>query len=136
MRTLQEPPMKAWLIDNFDHGIDQLRIATVMDPSPEPGEVVVAVRYAALNPADRYLSEGQYPARPSLPHILGRDGIGEVVEIGPDVHDFRVGQSVVLLRSEIGVSRPGMFAERVAIPTASLVSPPKGWSDEQAAAAP
>lgn len=128
--------MKAWLIDNFEHGTDQLRIATVMDPSPEPGEVVVQIRYAALNPADRYLAEGQYPAKPSLPHILGRDGIGEVIEIGPDVHDFRVGQKVVILRSEIGVSRPGTFADRVAVPTASLVSPPSGWSEEEAAAAP
>jgi NADPH2:quinone reductase len=42
----------------------------------------------------------------------------------------------VILRSEIGVSRPGTFAERVAVPTASLVAPPKNWNEEQAAAAP
>jgi NADPH2:quinone reductase len=128
--------MKAWLIDDLKSGIDQLRIGTVMDPSPEPGEVVVAVRYAALNPADRYLAEGHYPAKPPLPHILGRDGIGDIVEIGPDVRDFHVGQRVVILRSEIGVTRPGTFAERVAVPVASLVSPPAGWNEEQAAAAP
>ena len=44
--------------------------------------MVVKVHYAGLNPADRYLAERQYPARPALPHILGRDGMGSVVEVG------------------------------------------------------
>src|SRR6476659_10753325 len=115
--------MKAWLLAGFG-GIAQVGLADVPDPIPDDDEVVLDGRYAALNPADRYLAEGQYPARPALPHILGRDGIGTVVEVGADVRDLRPGDKRVVLRSEIGVSRPGMFAERVALPVESLVPAP------------
>jgi NADPH2:quinone reductase len=128
--------MKAWLLDRMGDGVKGLRVGTVTDPAPEPGEAVLEVSYAALNPADRYLAEGQYPARPAFPHILGRDGIGVVTEVGADVRDLRPGDKRVVLRSEIGVSRPGTFAERVAVPVESLVPAPAGWTDEQAGGAP
>jgi NADPH:quinone reductase len=128
--------MKAWLLDQIGDGVKGLRIGTVTDPAPEAGEAVLEMAYAALNPADRYLAEGQYPAKPPLPHILGRDGIGTVMEVGTDVKDLRPGDKRVILRSEIGVSRPGTFAERVAVPVESLVPVPAGWSDEQAGGAP
>jgi len=128
--------MKAWLIDDLKSGIGQLRLGTVMDPEPAAGEVVMKVRYASLNPADRYLSMGQYPAKPSLPHILGRDAIGEVVAVGEGVRSHKVGDPVLLLRSEIGVSKPGTFAEKVAVPVASLAPVPPKWSPEQSAGAP
>src|SRR4051812_26719007 len=126
--------MKAWLIDDV-RGIEGLRIGNVTDPLPEPGEVVLEVQYAALNPADRYLAEGQYPAKPPLPHILGRDGIGTVVAIGPDVRGIDVGAMQVILRGDVGVSRAGTFAQRVTVPVESLVAPPQGWSDEESAGA-
>lgn len=128
--------MKAWLLDHLGDGVDGLRIGTVMDPSPEQGEVVLEIDYAALNPADRYLAENQYPAKPSLPHILGRDGIGRVVAIGAGVSGVGMGEQRLILRSETGVSRAGTFAERVAVPVESLVEPPKGWSNAESAAAP
>jgi NADPH2:quinone reductase len=128
--------MKAWLIDDMTSGIGQLRIGTVMDPSPEPGEAVIGVQYASLNPADRYMSEGQYPAKPSLPHILGRDGVGTIVELGPDVHGLKVGDPALVLRSDLGVNKPGTFADRVAVPVASLAPVPPGWTPEQCAGAP
>jgi NADPH2:quinone reductase len=128
--------MKAWLIDKIGAGVQGLRVGTVMDPEPKENEVVLEVTYAALNPADRYLAEGQYPAKPSMPHILGRDGIGTVVELGPGLHEPKVGEKRLVLRSEIGVNRPGTLAQRVAVPVESLVIPPPGWTDEQSAAAP
>jgi len=73
--------MKAWLLDDLT-GIDGLRLTEVPDPVPGAGEVILEVHFAALNPADRYLAERQYPAKPPLPHILGRDGIGSVLEVG------------------------------------------------------
>jgi NADPH:quinone reductase len=118
--------MKAWLIDDV-RGIEGLRIGNVTDPLPEPGEVVLEVKYAALNPADRYLAEGQYPAKPPMPHILGRDGVGTVVDVGDDVTQTNRGEERLILRSEIGVSRPGTFAQRVAVPVESLVPVPDGW---------
>lgn len=124
--------MKAWLLES-QGGLSKLSIAIVGDPIPKSGEVVLRVRYAALNPADRYLAEGQYPAKPVFPHILGRDGMGIVESVGDGVSDFTVGDKAVLVRSEIGINLPGTFAEKVAIPAESLVKPEPGWSDEQSA---
>jgi NADPH2:quinone reductase len=127
--------MKAWLLDNLGDGIDKLHIADVPDPVPAGNEVVLRWLFAGLNPADRYLAENQYPAKPTLPHILGRDGIGIVEAIGPGVNGVQLGEKRVLLRSEIGVNRPGTFAQRTAVPIESLASPPPDWSDEQSAGA-
>jgi NADPH:quinone reductase len=126
--------MKAWLLDDFT-GLDRLRLAESLDPAPKPGEVVVQVHYAGLNPADRYLAEGQYPARPPLPHILGRDGVGTVMQLGEGVTGLRVGDVRVLLRGEAGVSRPGTFAERVVVPADFLVEVPAGWTEQEAGGA-
>src|SRR5437879_6886245 len=126
--------MKAWLMDDFT-GINDLRFADAPDPAPQPGEAVVQVRYAALNPADRYLAERQYPAKPTLPHILGRDGFGTIVQVGAGVTEVRVGERRALLRGEAGINRPGSFAERVAVPVQSLVEAPAAWSEQEAACA-
>jgi NADPH2:quinone reductase len=126
--------MKAWLLKDFS-GLSALQFADTSDATPSSGEVVLRVMYAGLNPADRYLSEGHYPAKPPLPHILGRDGIGVVEQLGAGVTQFKIGDKATIVRSEIGVSRRGTFAERVAVPVESLVHPPPGWTDEQAAGA-
>ena len=126
--------MRAWLLQSLG-GLEKLSLGDVPDPQPAAGEVIVRVLYAGLNPADRYLAEGQYPARPSLPHTLGRDGIGMIESLGPGVAEFKVGEKVSIVRSEIGVTRPGTFAERVAVPIESLVRPPAAWSDEESAGA-
>jgi NADPH2:quinone reductase len=126
--------MRAWLLDDLK-GISSLRLADVPEPQAARGEVVLDVRYAALNPADRYLAENQYPARPPLPHVLGRDGVGAVVSVGPDVKDIRPGDRFSVLRGDVGVSRWGTFAERVAVPVQSLVEAPREWTEQQASAA-
>lgn len=126
--------MKAWLLDKLE-GISHLRIADVPDPHPAAGEAVLAVDYAALNPADRYLAENQYPAKPPLPHILGRDGMGTLVEVGPGVAGLKAEDRRLILRGEVGVIRAGTFAQRVAVPVESLVDIPAGWSDQEAAGA-
>ena len=58
--------MRAWCLPK-QVSIDSLSLETVADPSPEPEEVVLDVHHAALNPADRYLAEGLYPAKPTFP---------------------------------------------------------------------
>lgn len=127
--------MKAWLLDSIG-SLDHLRLGETPEPTPGVGEAVLEVEFASLNPADRFLAEGQYPARPPLPHVLGRDAIGVVSALGEGAEGVRVGDRRLVLRTEVGVTRRGTFAERVAVPVASLVEPPAGWSAEQSAAAP
>lgn len=126
--------MKAWLLDDLT-GIEHLRRADVPDPVPQAGEAIVEVHYAALNPADRYLAERQYPVNPTLPHILGRDGIGSVLQVGSGVSEVRVSDKRVVLRGDVGVSRWGTFAQRVAVPVENLVEAPANWTDQEAAGA-
>jgi len=125
--------MKAWLLEDFT-GIHRLRLAEVPAPTPQASEAVLEMHYAALNPADRYLAEGQYPAKPRLPHILGRDGIGTVVELGSGTA-AGLRERRAILRGDAGVDRPGSFAQRVAVPVQNLVEIPPGWSEQEAAGA-
>ncbi len=126
--------MKAWLLDDFT-GVENLKLTSVPEPKPAPGEVVLELNYAALNPADRYLAERQYPAKPKLPHILGRDGLGTVVEIRTAVTNLRPGMRLAVLRGDVGGDRPGTFAERVAVPAEGLIEVPSEWSDAEGAGA-
>lgn len=97
---------------------------------------MLEVEFAALNPADRYLAEAQYPAKPPLPHILGRDGVGIVRELGPGAQGVRAGDRRLILRREVGVTRAGTFAQYVAVPVQSLVEIPGGWTEAEAAGGP
>jgi NADPH:quinone reductase len=126
--------MRAWLLDDF-RGLAALRVAEVPAPVSRSGEAILELRYAALNPADRYLAERQYPAKPDLPHILGRDGMGVVIETSGDRGEVKVGDRRAILRGDVGGNRPGTFAERVAVPVESLIEPPPDWTDQEAAGA-
>src|SRR5262249_29127939 len=116
-------------------GLDALQLTDVPEPVSQPGEVLLRLHYAALNPADRYLAERQYPAKPTLPHILGRDGVGTIVQLGTGVSGVRVGERRSILRGDVGVNRAGTFAERVAVPVESLVESPTDWTEQEAAGA-
>jgi NADPH2:quinone reductase len=124
--------MKAWLLES-PGGLSRITLGETNNPAPKSGEVILRVTFAALNPADRYLAEGMYPAKPVFPHILGRDGMGVVESVGHGVDQFKPGDKAVLVRSDIGINLPGTFAEKVAVPAESLVKPETDWSDEQSA---
>ncbi|HSA63875.1 MAG TPA: zinc-binding alcohol dehydrogenase family protein [Nitrospira sp.] len=127
--------MRAWLMDSFE-GVERLRFGEVPDPRPGPEQVLLNVRFAGLNPADAFLASGMYPATPRLPHILGRDGVGDVVAVGAGVRDIRQGETVGILRCDAGVDVWGTLAEKVVVSAQSVVRLPQGWSFEEMAAAP
>ena len=127
--------MRAWFMDSFS-GIENLRLGEVADPQPGPGDVVLRMRFAALNPADAFLAQALYPAKPPLPHILGRDGVGDVVAVGTGVATVRPGDTVGILRCHAGVTTWGTLAELTVVPAASVAPIPPGWSFEDMAGAP
>src|SRR5437762_13582075 len=110
--------MRAWLMESYE-GVEKLRLGEVPDPQPGPGQALLQVRFAAINPADAFLAQAMYPARPPLPHILGRDGVGEVLAAGPGAVNARVGETVGILRGVTGVEAWGTLAEKVVVPDAS-----------------
>lgn len=106
----------------------------VLDPAdvevgdPGPGEAVVDVAAAGVNFIDIYYRTGTYAAE--LPLVVGKEGAGRVVAVGPDVTDVAVGDRVAW--SDV----TGSYAERVVAPVDALVPVPDGVDDHQAAAFP
>ncbi len=135
------------------HGVGEpetVRTERVDDPVPEPGEVAVRVRAAALNHRDLFICRGQYGGL-RFPIIPGSDGAGEVVAVGPDVRGVSRGAAVVINpaldwgddpRVEgprfriLGLPDNGTFAELVRVPAANVLPRPAGLTDEEAAALP
>ena len=77
-------------------GIQHLHITDVPDaPAPQAGEVRVAIRAAALNHLDLFVTEGLPGGAKQLPHIVGADGAGVVETIGSDVVNLRPGDRVM-----------------------------------------
>jgi NADPH2:quinone reductase len=127
--------MRAWLMQSYD-GVDNLELKEAADPQPGPGEALLRTRFAALNPADAFLARAMYPANPPLPHVLGRDGVGEILAMGAGVDNLRVGDIAGVLRCDVGVSTWGTLAEKTVAPAASLAPVPAGWSLQEMAGAP
>ena len=89
--------MKAVVYDEYAPDDDYARILKVKDleePKPKADEVVFRVRAAALNYNDIWGMRGQPVAVP-LPHVSGSDAAGDVVAVGEDVKNIKVGDRVV-----------------------------------------
>ncbi|KAG0316950.1 NADPH:quinone reductase [Linnemannia gamsii] len=103
-----------------------LAYVPVPKPTPKPDQVLVKVAYAGVNFIDTYQRSGLYPQ--TLPFIVGREGSGEIVEVGPEVKgDFKVGDRVAFMG-------PGSYAEYDAVSTLSVAKLPDAVSLEQGAA--
>ncbi len=71
-----------------------LKIKDIPEPIPKPNEVVFKVKAAALNYDDIWAMRGK-PIEVPMPHISGTDAAGEVVKVGEDVRNIKVGDRVV-----------------------------------------
>jgi len=126
--------MKAVRFHEFGD-VDVLRYEEVPTPRPGPGEVLVAVAATAFNPVDRWFRagamEGVLPVR--LPHTLGLDLAGTVVDHGPGVEEPAIGTKVVAF---LPMSGPGAGAEYVTVPAELVVVAPATIPLTDAAAIP
>ena len=80
---------KALLLDSK---LGNFTVESIPVPKPGPGEILVKVKAAALNPADWKARKGFVPV--SFPAILGADVSGDVEELGEGVTDFKKGDRV------------------------------------------
>jgi NADPH:quinone reductase len=104
--------VKAIRVDQFG-GPEVLRLADVPDPIPGPGEVVVQLHAAGVNPVDAYTRSGNYARLPELPYTPGSDGAGIIAAVGEGVRTRAVGDRVYV--AALGI-RNGTYAERLACP--------------------
>jgi len=126
--------MRAWRFSEFGDIHEKYALAEVERPLAGDGEVVIRLQVASLNPADRLLIEGLYPGAGELPLTVGRDGAGVIEDAGTSSR-FSVGDEVMILRSDIGITRQGTLAEYVVAPESVVTRVPAGWSMAEAASA-
>ncbi|MBX8597610.1 NADP-dependent oxidoreductase [Pseudomonas cichorii] len=135
--------MKAVLLHEFG-GPEVLRYEDVTRPSAGPGEVLVRIKAASLNPPDLYLRDGfrslppEWQPNPAFPLILGTDISGVVAAIGEEVSGLSVGDEVyAMVRFPADLMKgSGAYAEYVCVPVSELALKPTGIDHVQAAGAP
>jgi NADPH:quinone reductase-like Zn-dependent oxidoreductase len=146
--------MKAVRIHEFG-GPEVLRYEDVPDPQPRKDQVLVRVKACAMNHLDLWVRKGIPGVK--LPHILGSDVAGEIVEVGEYVTGFKPGQRVLLapmhfcghctrcvagLQNQcraftvLGNAVDGGNCELIAVPAVSAVSIPDSLDFNQAASVP
>ena len=129
--------MKAIVLNKFG-GPEVLRLENVSAPQPAPGEILIKVRSVSVNRTlDCIVRAGKYPVEIRMPHVLGVDPAGEVVEIGANIREFKIGDRIATISimpclkckqclkgleanciasQHIGLHRWGGYAEYVAVP--------------------
>lgn len=126
--------MKAVRIHRYG-GADALVYGDAPKPAPGPGELLVRVRAAGINPVDWKIRAGKarWVLRHRLPLVPGWDFSGEVAELGAGAAGFSPGEEVFGMAD---VRRDGTCAEFVAVEARRAARKPAKLSHAQAAAAP
>jgi NADPH:quinone reductase-like Zn-dependent oxidoreductase len=122
--------MKAIVVHQYG-GPEVLKFEDYPDPVPGPGEVLVQVAAASVNPIDfkrrAGLTKDFYPLH--FPGLIGVDMAGTVAEIGLEVQDFSIGDEVFAMADNT-------YAELCVVNAAILAKIPKGLDLIRAAALP
>jgi NADPH:quinone reductase-like Zn-dependent oxidoreductase len=122
--------MKAIVVHEYG-GPEVLKFEEYPDPVPGPGEVLVRVAAASVNPIDYKrragLTKDFYPLK--FPGLIGVDMSGTVVKTGPGVEGFSAGDQVFAMADNT-------YAELCVVKAAVLAKVPKGLDLIEAAALP
>ncbi|MFC3227305.1 NADP-dependent oxidoreductase [Marinibaculum pumilum] len=125
--------MKALRIHRFG-GPEVAALEDLPVPEPGPGQLLVRMRAASVNPVDYKTRAGRFPVigAADLPLTLGRDLSGTVMSVGAQVDGFREGQEVYAM---VGTDR-GALAEYVLVAAEEAAPKPVSLNHAQAAAVP
>jgi NADPH:quinone reductase len=119
--------MKAIRVNQFG-GPEVLKLEEIPQPSPGPGQVLVRIRAAGINPVETYIRSGSTPNKPALPYTPGNDGAGTVESLGDGVKSFKAGDRVY-----VGGSLTGTYAEFALCDAAQIHPLPEKVSFSQGA---
>jgi NADPH2:quinone reductase len=128
--------MKAITYDTFG-GPEVLKLTELPVPRPGPGEVLVKIHAAGVNPIDWKIRNGQFECvfEHAFPITPGWDMAGEVAACGEGVKNWKAGDKVYaytrFARAEVGT-----YGEYIVVPESYLAPMPKGLSFIEAASIP
>lgn len=109
--------LKTQTMRKIDHAPDQpLKLVEAPTPKPGPHEILIRVAAAGINRPDLMQRAGLYPPPPGAPSTLGLEVSGEVVEAGPGVTRWHVGDKVAALLSGGGYAEYAVAHEGSALP--------------------
>ena len=133
MVPINTPIMKAIRFHEYG-GFEVLKYEDVPRPEPQPGEVLIQVRAASVNPFDLALREGWLASMIplQLPAIAGVDVAGIVMATGEGVTDFSIGQDVYGFMSKYS----GAYAEYASVASETIAPQPRTLDYVQAASVP
>lgn len=124
--------MKAAYINHYGK-LEQIHFGEQPKPTIQNDEVLVKVHAVSINPLDLRMVEGEFKAvlPVHFPFILGNDLAGIIVEVGSEVHNFKVGDEIFAK-----TDGQGCFAEYTSLKDTSVALKPSNLSMTQAAALP
>jgi len=116
----------------------QPEVMELPEPVPGPGELLVRVEFAGMNPFDWKIADGLFEGhRPhQFPLVLGVDACGTVESVGPQARRFQPGERIVgqFLHDPVG---RGTYAERAIVPEGvGVIGAPARLPSDEAAALP
>lgn len=126
--------MRATIIENIGKP-RILKSQRLARPQPSSDEALVKIHAASVNARDLLYRSGKLILRKPMPHILGADLAGDIVEIGEAVGEWSIGDRVAATFERLGLSRDGGYAEYCAVPAAELVNLPDDLTYQDAVAA-
>lgn len=126
--------MRAIVIDRFG-GPEELTERAMPKPKAGPGEILVRVHAASVNPVDAKVRQSGSWAGIAFPAIPGYDASGTVEAVGPGAEGFETGDAVYYTAEIFGNSR-GSYAEYNVVAAAIAARKPQGIGHEQAASVP
>lgn len=127
--------MKAAVLTGYDKNGRDLELREVPTPELGPGEVLVRVSAAGVNPLDNMIVRGEVKlvVPYSFPLVMGNELVGTVEKLGAGVTRFAVGDRVY---GRMPLAKIGAFAEYAAVSEDALAHVPDHLSDEEAACVP
>ena len=126
--------MRAVIIENIGRP-RALKVTRIRRPQPGAGEALVKIHASSVNPQDLLLRSGRLLIRKPMPHILGADLAGEIVELGDDVSGWQIGDRVAACFERLGCEIDGAYAEYCALPAEQLIGLPDDLEFQSAVAA-
>lgn len=93
--------MKAIQVHRFG-GPEVLELHDIPTPKPGPGQILVRVHAAGVNPYDTYMRSGTYAIKPQLPYTPGSDAAGTVEAVGDGVKKVKAGERVYTAKTLSG----------------------------------
>jgi NADPH:quinone reductase-like Zn-dependent oxidoreductase len=92
--------MRAVQLTAYGNPVDGLEYADIPEPdAPGANQILAGVEFSPINPNDLMLAQGIYAIRPALPTVIGNEGVGRVLAVGPGVENVKVGDRILLPRS-------------------------------------